>query len=199
MYEDVYSPDPRFSEIQIVKADYSLSIELIKSWVHTWANFLKCCSGYVMTHRCYHPSYGRLAKRDLSTLDYTYYSNQEYMLNLFDEVGGNLYILMHHNNIYANHHLRCTNFADMSFISSVNVDYYCKDLGDGWDETNVSAMNKQTRTIVLFRYHKTEKVNYLACFEASDDLTLLCDVPRNYITVTKTPNVSTEPQVWDLP
>ena len=138
--------------------------------------------GFVMYHNAYHPSLGPLKHGNtISFYKYTGEVNVQYLQNMLGFCGGKFFVLWHVNSA-----ARQTALSSMAVLTTTMSMEHSVDVSDyagqsyiepvyDWDPTSVSALNLQTRTIIMVRYNNVEEQNYVACFSADDNLTLISD------------------------
>ena len=213
---DHHSASPSYNACRhLIRSDTDLTEEFDSTAcgsgasIPGWQNMIRIYSGFVLHHKAYHPSFGYLRKRkktDFSIASPTSYIVQEYLQNILGVKSGNLFTLMYVNSIAEPGFLYCIDFSDMANIfTKLDISHYT---GRGylapydWDETSVSAMNEQTGTIIIVRYHNIELKNYVACFEANSGMDLICDEGLDYMTSIAGGNeemISDEPMIWSMP
>lgn len=137
-----------------------------------WQNMVRVMDdSFVLQHRSYHPSYGYLIKRTLSDFSPTLLCStieQEYLTNILGVDNGNLFTLMHYNQVDSNLWLHCINYNLMSIKLELDVLDYC--------DNSVSAMcstYEELKIASLFRYSGGK--NVITCFRANELLIKLCE------------------------
>ena len=139
--------------------------------------------GYVMYHNAYHPSNGPL--RHGNTISFYKFNGEaqvEYLQNMLGFCDDKFFILWHENSVHHPAYLSSVIVTtdQVQVLGSKDVSYYAGQIyppgGYDWDGTSVSAMNIQTKTIIIVRYNNVEEQNYVACFAAADDITFVSDM-----------------------
>ena len=139
--------------------------------------------GCVMYHNAYHPSNGPL--RHGNTISFYKFNGEaqvEYLQNMLGFCDDKFLILWHENSAPHSAYLSSVMVTadQVQVLGSKDVSKYA---GCGWwsenpydwDFTMVSALNHQTKTIILVRYNNVKEQNYVACFAAVDGIAVISD------------------------